>query len=144
MSRAINRQTPPHLNRPIALLTPEKVGSTPDIILSGLMTVAAVHLSFNSHAIPKFRRLALETKASLYKSLNSTLHSFSKSIGDRAYCCIMLIFCIDVSAISSPTITLPPLNSESHFGLMELNSLPGHLKWNEQLEKACRWRQLRY
>jgi len=97
MVHTLNCDSPNLLNRSIASITPGNARSIPEIVLKGIMAVAAVHLSLKNPGIAKFHRLALEAKAVAYECFNTALQNFAKSPCDRAYCCLVLIFSLDVS-----------------------------------------------
>lgn len=118
MFHTINCQVPSYLNRSIAVLTPKKVRSIPEIILSCLVALTVVHLDSTNRDVPKFHRLALETKAAAYKGFGDALQRFPDLACDHVYCCFALIFCINVSTVScTSTISLwfQSLSSDSPF-----------------------------
>lgn len=83
--------------RPLAPLTPEAVQKLPRDLLNCILGIAAVHLAARHPGNRQIERVALETKVGLFQGINRLFQGPKDQGADLLFCCIALMFAMDVS-----------------------------------------------
>jgi hypothetical protein len=89
------------ITRKIAPLSHEAIGRLPRDIVNGILGNAAIHMAVRNPGNRSAERLALETKANMFRGINRLLHDPYSRRPDVIFCCIILLFAMDVSLRSS-------------------------------------------